>query len=153
LQEFDMPTPVKLDELLDAYDWISSASVASFDCNAFVHRMTGVVVWVGDGVDDELPEDIDDGSTYLAVPDKSELGLGRSLALQFAEEYLPASFDRVRQFFGRPGAYGRFKDLLERAGLLEAWYAFEREAVATALRAWCVENDLAAVGATGQLPG
>ncbi|MEY2687787.1 MAG: hypothetical protein RL375_1985 [Pseudomonadota bacterium] len=147
-----MPTPVKLDDLLDAFDWVSSASTGSFDCDAFVHRITGAVVWVGESVNDEPPEDIDDGSIYLAVPDKSELGLGRSLALQFAEEYLPASFDRVRQFFGRPGAYGRFKDLLERAGQLEAWYAYERQAVAMALSAWCVENDLSAVGATGQLP-
>jgi hypothetical protein len=147
-----MPTPVKLDDLLYAFDWVSASSAGSIDCNAFVHRMTGAVVWVGDGVDDEPPEDIDDGSIYLAVPDKSDLGLGRDLALQFTEEYLPSSYERVRQFFGRPGAYGRFKDLLERAGQLDAWYGYEREAVATALREWCEENGFVAAGAAGQLP-
>jgi hypothetical protein len=82
-----MATPVKLDDLLDAFDWVSSSFAGSFDCSAFVHRLTGAVVWVGEGVDDDPPEDVDDGSVYLAVPDKSDLGLGRELALQFVEEY------------------------------------------------------------------
>jgi hypothetical protein len=43
--------------------------------------------------------------------------------------------------------------LLERADLLDAWFGYEREAVTSALRDWCEENDFVAVCAAGQLPG
>ncbi|KVZ49700.1 hypothetical protein [Burkholderia ubonensis] len=42
----------------------------------------------------------------------------------------------------RRGAYARFKDLLEREGVLEHWYAFEGDSVEKALRRWCAENGL-----------
>ena len=42
----------------------------------------------------------------------------------------------------RRGAYGRFKDLLERRNLLEQWYAFEQSAQRRAIEHWCEENSL-----------
>ena len=45
-------------------------------------------------------------------------------------------------FFHQRGAYGRFKDLLERKGMLEAWYECEAQAAEQALRAWSAENGL-----------
>ncbi len=38
-----------------------------------------------------------------------------------ALEYLPDDHERVRQFFRRKGAYSRYKDLLDKRGLLEKW--------------------------------
>jgi hypothetical protein len=52
----------------------------------------------------------------------------------------------VATFFRKRGAYGRFKDLLERKGLLEAWYEYEAQAVEQALRTWSAENGLQLTG-------
>ena len=132
---------VALDELLDAFEWVS-AGESVLGSQAFVSRVTGEVYWAGDGVEQELPDDIDDGSLYIAVPGKSRLELGRSLALRFAEDFLPDSYDTIQDYFRKRGAYARFKSLLERAGKLEAWHQYEQSAVESALRKWCEANDL-----------
>jgi len=93
-------------------------------------------------LDNDLPEDIEDSSLYIAVPHKTDLDLGKSLALRFAHEVLPESSAEVASFFRQRGAYARFKDLLENKGQLEAWYAYESQAVAHALREWCKANSL-----------
>lgn len=48
---------------------------------------------------------------------------------------------QIRGFFNKPGAYAKFKDLLDAQGALEAWYAYESAGVHDALRAWAAEND------------
>lgn len=91
---------------------------------------------------DELPADFEEGGKYIALPHKNDLGLGRSLALRFAEEHLSDDFGKVREIFGRRGAYARFKDLLERRGMLNRWYEFEESAQKEALREWCKRNEV-----------
>jgi len=93
-----------------------------------------------------LPDDIDDGREYVAVPHKNELDLGKNLAIGFAELELPELSNTVQAFFRQRGAYGRFKDLLQRKGCLETWYEYEMQAVKDALRKWCRENGIAVVG-------
>ena len=124
---------------------VSAAEAAAADCEAYVSRVTGTVHWSGEGVDGELPEDIEDESLYIAVPHKSELDLGRSLALRFVEEHLPRSRETVYGFFRKRGAYSHFKSLLEHAGQLEAWRLYEQAATEKALREWCAENGFALV--------
>jgi hypothetical protein len=34
------------------------------------------------------------------------------------------------------------RDLLQRKGVLEAWYTFEADSVESALRQWCAENGI-----------
>lgn len=139
-----MPTTVKLDDLMAAQDWVSaSESAALMDCSAYVSRATGQVHWLGEGVEEEPPPDIHDPQWYEAVPNKSDLDLGRTLALSFVTEYLPARLSQVNEVFRRRGAYGRFKAVLAGAGLLERWYDYEQAATADALRAWCEEQGFA----------
>jgi hypothetical protein len=135
-----MRVSVDLDDLLAAYEWVGAGEVATVDAEAYVSRITGTIHWCGEGVDEEPPEDIEDGRLYIAVPHKSELDLGRFLALAFVDEHLPRSSETVRDYFHRPGAYQRFKALLARAGLLDAWHQYEQEAKEEALNRWCVEN-------------
>ncbi len=132
---------MKFDDLLAAYEWVSSSH---YDCEAFVSRLTGNVHWSSSTMelDDELPEDIEDGSIYVAVPNKHDLNLGKNLALAFAEEQLADSYQTVANFFRQRGAYGRFKDLLERKGCLEAWCDYEAKATELALREWAAEEGL-----------
>jgi hypothetical protein len=133
--------PVKYDDLLAAYEWVSSSPD---DCDAFVSRVTGNVHLSSSTMelDEELPEDIEDGSIYGAVPSKHDLNLGKNVALTFAEEQLPDSYQTVESFFRQRGAYGRFKDLLERKGCLDAWHHYEAKATELALRQWAAEEGL-----------
>jgi len=107
-----MSTPVDLDDLLHAFEWVSGAEQLAFDAEAYINRSTGEIFWVGEGIDEDLPEDIEDGCLYIAVPHKREFALGSSLVFDFVEEQMPRSYDVVRDYFHRRGAYARFKDLL-----------------------------------------
>jgi len=134
--------PISFDDLLLAYEWVSAG--ASFENEAYVSRVTGKIHWssnFGD-VEEELPEDIEDGSVYLAVPHKNDLDLGRELALRFVEEHLPEEYEVAYQFFRKRGAYSRFKAMLERRNQLQNWYQYEKSAVEGALREWSTENGL-----------
>ncbi len=58
--------------------------------------------------------------------------------MDFAHEQLaPDDARRVADFFHHRGAYGRFKDLLERKNQLQHWYDYERQAKQQRLRQWC----------------
>jgi hypothetical protein len=55
-------------------------------------------------------------TTYVQLPDKRELDLGRALVFDFVRQFLPDDFSEVQRMFGRRGAYAKFKDLLARGG-------------------------------------
>jgi hypothetical protein len=140
-----MSTPIKLRDLLEAFEWVDAGEVAGIDSQAYVNRLTGAVHFSGELMEEELPADIEDESLYLEVPGKQELDLGRNLALRFTREQLPDSFDVVADFFRKKGAYSRFKSLLERTGRLDAWYRYEEQATEQALREWAEVNGLTLV--------
>ena len=94
------------------------------------------------GDSDELPEDIDDLDKYITIPHKNELGLGKALVIEFTSEYLPEELDNVYSIFRRKGAYSRYKNLLERKGVLEDWYEYENKRQNEALKEWCKENTI-----------
>lgn len=131
---------VEFDDLLSAFEWVNASHLG--DNSAFVCRETGTIHWGSDSadLDDELPEDIDDGRLYVAVPHGAELGLGRRLALAFTEKVLPDSVSEVSGFFRKPGAYPRFRDLLHREQRVDEWREFERAEIARALRAWAEQH-------------
>src|SRR6516165_5398334 len=62
--------------------------------------------------------------------------------LAFVDQELSDEYDTVAGFFGRRGAYGRFKALLHARGVLERWYEFENRAMEEALLTWCEENGI-----------
>ena len=78
----------------------------------------------------------------IEIPHKNDLGLGRKLVFEFVEEYIPNDYERVRKMFRRSGAYSRYKDLLERRGLLKKWYDIENSREENAVRKWCDENEI-----------
>jgi hypothetical protein len=133
-----MPT-VSLDQLQNAMEWVSGDFL---DNEAYICRQTGKIYWVdGDpgmiDEEEEVPEDIHDADKYIAVPDKRDLDLGKQLAFDFTSQYLAERYDDVRDMFRAKGAYRRFKDILERKGLLEEWYRYSDERAAKALAEWC----------------
>jgi hypothetical protein len=66
-------------DLLAAFEWVSSS--APMLNSAFVSQKTGTTHWASElmELEDELPEDIEDGSIYVAVPHKRDLNLGTNL--------------------------------------------------------------------------
>jgi hypothetical protein len=131
--------PVSFTELHDAYLFLSMGE--PYSCQAYICRQTGKIYCHADGIDEEeLPDDIEDGQKYLAIPNKHDLDLGKALVMDFAYAFLPDEVDRVRDIFRRRGAYGRFKDLLARRGMIDRWHAFQAAAEEKVLRDWCAEN-------------
>jgi len=137
------PAAVKFSELLDACEFVSGSPYD--ELRAFVCTKTGRIYFVSDLLDDEIeevPEDLETSDLYLAVPGRRDLDLGRRLALSFVRDELPGALDKAYDIFGRKGAYGRFKHLLQVNGALDKWYAFEQSAVEAALRDWCEDAGL-----------
>ena len=137
-----MAPSVKLSELLDALEYVSGSG--QFENSAYLERTTGKVYFDSEDLEmeEQLPEDYEDGRKYIAIPHKIDLNLGSNLAIKFIEDFLPERFDQVANFFLKRGAYSRFKDLLERRDMLEHWHKYEAEAVEAAMRTWAKENRL-----------
>lgn len=134
--------PVSFDDLNIAFEWVSSPH----QCEnvACVSRLTGKVHWRVQDEDDgeDLPDDIDDSDIYVEVPHKADLDLGKQLAFDFTRQHMAQEYDSVRDAFRRPGAYARFKALLDRHALLQTWYDFEAKATEQALREWAEAKSL-----------
>ena len=134
--------PVSLNDLRDAFEFVSADGGGEHQ--AFLCKQSGKRYCHSELCDDLdiLPDNIDDSEKFLPIPDKRELDLGKPLALDFARQFLPGDFDDVRQIFSRRGAYAKFKNLLDRRGMLDQWYAFEAEAEESALKMWCELNSI-----------
>lgn len=132
--------PITYADLESALLWSSSG--APYENEAFLCRKTGEVFLksMNGDFEEELPEDIEDGTLYVTMPHKNELDLGRSLVFSFVEAELPQSVGLVQKFFRQRGAYGKFKALLDREGHLEHWYEYEAKATEAALSTWASEN-------------
>ena len=135
-----MATPIVIEDLEAALDWVSGSP--DFGPEAYVARATGKIYWQGADLPDEedLPDNLDDESEYVQVPHRNVLGLGRALALKFGDEVVPALQREIGEAFRRKGAFRRFRDLLQRAGMLERWYQYEQAAVRAALVEWALDN-------------
>ena len=115
---------VSLKDILEAFEFVSAGSTG--ENQAFLCRQSGKVYWCVEYSDDELselPDDIDDREKYVQIPDKKELDLGKPLVLEFVRQTQPSEMDKVRRIFSAKGAYARFKDLMDRNGVLGRIYA------------------------------
>jgi Uncharacterised protein family (UPF0158) len=117
---------------------------APFENEAYINRKTAEVYLTSllAEVEQPLPGDVEDAEKYLSVPHKNDLNLGKRLALQFADEFLGDDAVRVADYFHGRGAYRKFKDLLDRRGVLQQWYDCESEATREALLEWADEVGL-----------
>lgn len=129
----------RFDEVVTAYCFVCAGSQGGN--SAYLDVETGKIFYQSLMMDiDELRGKKIDRSRLVAIPYKNDLGLGRSLAVEFVDVNLPDAYHLVRDMFRKKGAYRRFKGFLEAKGMLEAWYRFENEREEKTLRAWCEEN-------------
>lgn len=131
---------VKLDDVL--YEFEFSSFDGPYEAMAYVCRETGAVHCASEdeSFDADLPPDLETSDRYVPLPSKNDLDPGRSLALSFVEKAAPSDYEAVLGFFRKRGAYAKLKELLERKGLLNQWYEFERASIESALRQWCLQN-------------
>lgn len=124
----------------DSYHWVSCQNQW---CNsAYLCLKTGNVYWVSDMGDseDDLPDDLEESDDYILIPHKYDLDLGTELVFKFIRSAAPNLFEEVANAFSRKGAYQRYKSLLLRHNLLDAWRRFEEAQTQAALREWCAAN-------------
>ena len=133
---------IKFNDVLDLFELVNFGS--PFEHKGYICITSGKTYFYSEFGDneEELPDDIDDDEKYLAIPYKNELELGRNLAFDFIQEYLPSENENVSSIFRRKGAYSSFKSLLENAKKIEEWYTFEAKHTEQALREWCSEQNI-----------
>lgn len=132
--------PISRDDLHLTVEHVTGGQVHG--AAAYVDRQTGATLWAGDGMEEPLPDDIDNEERYLPVPSRKELGIGRNDALAFTEEHAPQLLDRAEAIFRRAGAFQSFKVLMHDAGLLPQWYAHQHVRLWEALEEWVGEEGL-----------
>lgn len=127
-------------EIEDAF--LFSSFDGSYDKQAILDRETGTIHYQSeyDDLDEEWSEEDFDPDRHVVLPDKRELDLGSRLVHRFVREKAPELSDDVYRIFSRKGAYSRFKDLLSRHNLVDAWHDYEEASTKAALREWCAEN-------------
>ena len=134
--------PAKFQDILQAFEF-ADVSGGMGECHTFVCRETGKIYYqfdddsLQDLEEDELPDDLEDETKYLPVPNSRDLDLGKPLVLAFAREHLPNDLDEVRTIFSKRGAYQKFKALLSRRRAIDAWHDYRNKAAEQALRDWC----------------
>ena len=137
--------PTKFAKIREAFEFANTSGDMEI-FRAYVCRQSGEAYYQADEMYseplDELPDDIEDATKYVRLPDKRDLNLGKPLVLAFVREFLPGDFDDVRYSFQKRGGYSKFKALLARRRAIERWHAFENEATEQALREWCKEEEI-----------
>ncbi len=133
---------IKFSEIDKAFTFTNFG--APSDNYAYLNKKTGETHYVSEYSDDdeEIPEDLYENQDYIEIPKKNDLNLGRNLVFDFVASRLPEEFDKVESYFRKKGAYSRFKDLLERKGVLDEWHKFEEEQTEKELRNWCKINNI-----------
>jgi len=131
---------VKYDDLEMALDFSSFDSYGEH--TAYLCTNSGQIYYDSDAIDEELPDDIDVNDKYIVIPSKRDLDLGKTLVLQFVEQFLPSDLEAVYSIFRTKGAYSRYKALLEDRNALDKWYEYEQEAIKRELLFWCKSNGI-----------
>ena len=128
-------------DIEDAFDYVGSQSYGMNE--AYLSLDTGKIYYISNlGDSDDLPDDFEESDRYIEIPHKNDLRLGRRLVDEFIGTAAPQLATNVSGIFRARGAYGRFKSLLERHGLIDKWFKFENERELNAIRAWCRENKI-----------
>ena len=139
-QEMDLPNP----------DW-----------TAYLNRRTGELFTVTDDdvrvadaeSDDDLPDwraelmpkvrEVLASDDFLPLPSKYEIDDYRILE-RFCDQVSDARVrDDLQRAIRGKGAFGRFKALAQRCGLLEAWYAYRDRALEEIAAGWLEANGIA----------
>jgi hypothetical protein len=113
------------------------------ESNSYLDTETGEILFTGDGVEEETPQDIDDNTRYLWIE-----SIESREAFRIMENFVASVSDakaaaRLADALSRPTPFRRFKDALQDyPALRQAWFAFESAAHAALAQAWCEANGI-----------
>ena len=133
---------VNFSDIENAYEFVS---FAAYGMNSAILKLTtGKIYYVSGmgGVDDTEDDPDFNWDNTVEIPHKNDIDLGRNLVFEFVSQYLQDDYERVQQMFRKRGAYSRYKELLERHGVLQKWYDYEAKKESETLRQWCEDNDI-----------
>ena len=88
---------VDFKDIVFGFDYVSAGQMG--ENQAYLNKKTGKIICHTEVWDnfEELPDDLDD-EKYIELPHKSELGLGKALAIDFAYEKLPDKAETIESF-------------------------------------------------------
>ncbi len=91
--------------------------------------------------------DTDASGRFLPLPRQFQAN-ERGMMLDFAHDRADpvARESLLTALTGSTGAYGRFKDAVQRLGMVEHWYAHQRACYLSLARHWCEQNSVQWLG-------
>lgn len=128
---------ISLAKVADEFDMISE------DWYQYYNRETGEFVsFHPDFNEDDIdPEDFE-GDEYVSLPSQRDLNEYDIMA-EFADTVKnPHQRELLVVALNGRGAFRRFKDVVNNAGIDDAWYAYRGKALLNLAREWCEENDI-----------
>ncbi len=128
---------VSLAKAADEFDMISE------DWQQYYNRETGEFVsFHPDFNEDNIdPEDFE-ADEYVSLPSQRDLNEYDIMA-EFADAVQnPHHRELLAVALNGRGAFRRFKDVVNHAGIDEMWYAYRGKAFLKLAREWCEENDI-----------
>lgn len=135
---------VRFDEIEEAFSFVNSVPYGEH--KAWLCLENGEILWFSEFLDAEEQGNVEnrlEHGKWIEIPHKNDLGAGKRIVFQFAEENLsPEDFHKVERCFSHQGAYGNFKNLLHMHGLLEAWYEFSDRKETEALKQWLANEEI-----------
>ena len=130
---------IRIEDIEFAIDMVTHSNVIMIE--VFLNTKTKELIYPDE--DGEFDSNVELGDEdLLPIPTRRELGLGKPLALQFAQEYMSDQYDAVRDIFSSSGAYSKFKGLLSTQDQIDQWYEYEQSKTHQAIRDWLEAEDI-----------
>lgn len=148
-----MPIPVSLKEVTDSIDGCGSSM------NAFIDRKTGEIVmlpgdgWISD--EEEFEEDakrVENSGDFVELPstaDLREYRIMENFALSQEDE---RTGQRLMDAISGKGAFRRFRDMVARTGVRDAWFAYRFKELALQVAGYLDRHKIAFVDDVGLPP-
>jgi len=119
-------------DLNEAAEWLAGTPP---EVTVYVDRRTGECVSVADGFENEFDEPLDlEADHWIALPGSFDRDEWRLMEAFAASRPKPGDRERLLDAIGGRGAFRRFKDAAQAAGLLDDWYACLHEETKKLLR-------------------
>ena len=131
---------VKLQTIVDALYDTDDENVLYLD------KEVGETVLIQDGIvygaEDVSPDEVEDGGRFIALPSSFDINnwmIMQKFIWNLDDEALR---NRLNDAIHRSGAFSRFRDIVDDAGITDDWYAFRDDSYRSIAIEWCEDNDI-----------
>ena len=88
------------------------------------------------------PDEVEDGGRFIALPSSFDINnwmIMQKFIWNLDDEALR---NRLNDAIHRSGAFSRFRDIVDDAGITDDWYAFRDDSYRSIAIEWCEDNDI-----------